>query len=178
LNNEYREGDVFILRAFILKNRKTLLGGALLALVIAMAGCNGSGESAVELPEVGPEVVTKQFYEFISESKLRGMTPAKEAFKLIDSETANLDIHRFLEIIKKYPPGFMVEVGKAEIKGAQAVVAISYKMPSSFGDTYTVEGKLPLNVDKVSHSWKIDFTGDSYGMKKKDFMTLESKKSK
>ncbi|MDQ6981684.1 MAG: hypothetical protein Q9M08_01575 [Mariprofundus sp.] len=143
-----------------------------------MAGCTGSNESVVELPEIGPETVTKQFYELISESKLRGMTPAKEAFKLIDKNSAHMNKQQFLQIIKKYPPGFMVEVGKVEIKGTQAVVAINYKMPSSFGDTYTVEGKLPLNVDKSSHTWKIDFTGDTYGMKKKDFMTLESKKSR
>jgi len=150
----------------------------LLALVFAMAACDGSGKSAVELPEIGPEAVTKQFYEFISESKLRGMTPAKEAYKLIDKDSAHKNIQEFLQIIKKYPPGFMVEVGKAEINGAQAVVAISYKMPSSFGGTYTVEGKLPLNVDQASHTWKIDFTGDTYGMQKSEFMALQPEKSK
>jgi len=167
-----KEGNVFILRY-----KKTLLGSALLALVVAMAGCNGSDKS-VELPEVGPEAVTRQFYEFISESKLRGMTPAKEAYKMIDKNAAHMNVYRFLEIVKKYPPGFMVEVGKAEIKGKQAVVAINYKMPSSFGGTYTVEGKLPLNVDEATHTWKIDFTGDTYGMKKEDFMALESEKSR
>jgi len=25
---------------------------------------------------------------------------------------------------------------------------------------------LPLNVDPVTHTWKIDFTGDSYGMQR------------
>jgi len=160
----------------ILKCKKMLLGGVLLALAIVMAGC--SSEDTAVLPETGPEVVAKQFYEFISESKLRGMTPAKEAFKLIDSEKANLEIHQFLQIIKRYPPGFMVDVGKAEIKGTQAVVAISFKMPSSFGGIYTVEGKLPLNVDKTTHTWKIDFTGDTYGMNKSEFMALKSKKPK
>jgi len=141
-----------------------------------LAGCDGSGNS-VELPEVGPAAVTKQFYEYISESKLRGMTPAKEAFKLIDSESAHMDIHRFLEVIKKYPQGFMVDVGKAEINGTQAVVSISYKMQSSFGGTYTVDGKLPLNVDQESHTWKVDFTGDTYGMKKAEFMALTPENS-
>jgi len=162
----------------MVKCKRKILSGALLAFVLAMAGCNGSGESAVELPEIGPEAVTKQFYEFISESKLRGMTPAKEAFKLIDKGSAHMNIQQFLQVIKKYPPGFMVDVGQAEIKGAQAVVDISYKMPSSFGDTYTVAGKLPLNVDEATHTWKIDFTGDTYGMQKTEFMSLKPEKSR
>ena len=71
----------------------------------------------------------------------------------------------------------MVDIGQAEINGAQAVVAISYKIPSSFGDVYTVKGALPLNVDQNTHTWKIDFTGDSYGMKKDEFMATKSESS-
>jgi len=59
-----------------------------------------------------------------------------------------------------------VDVGKAEIKGTQALVAISYKLPSSFGGEYTVQEVLPLNIDPATNTWKIDFTGDSYGMQK------------
>ena len=121
-----------------------------LLLVIAIVGCNGTGGTSA-LPEVGPEAVTKQFYDYISEAKLKGgASPAKEAFKLIDSKSAHLNVHQFLEIVKRYPPGFMVDVGDAEINGTQAVVAINYKMRSSFGDTYSVKGALALNVDLQS----------------------------
>ncbi|MFQ5581073.1 MAG: hypothetical protein ACE5F3_00415 [Mariprofundaceae bacterium] len=160
----------------ILKYKRELLSSVLLALAIAIAGCDGANGSSA-LPEVGPEAVTKQFYEYISESKLRGATPAKAAYKLIDGEASNINIHQFLEIIKRYPPGFVVDVGKAKISGTQAVVAISYKMRSSFGGAYTVEGELPLNVDQDTHTWKIDFTGDTYGMQKDEFMALEPENS-
>lgn len=95
-----------------------------------------------------------------------GTTTASEAYKLIDSETSNLNVNQFLEIIKNYPPEFKVNVGKAEVKGTQALVGISYKMPSSFGGEYTVEQVVPLNINPVTHTWKIDFTGDTYGMQK------------
>ena len=161
----------------ILKYKRELLGSLLLALTIAIAGCDGSGGSS-SLPEVGPEAVTKKFYDYISEAKLKGgASPAKEAFKLIDSDTANLNIHQFLEIVKRYPPGFMVDVGKAKINGTQAVVAINYKMRSSFGGTYTVKGALPLNVDQDTQTWRIDFTGDSYGMQKDEFMATKPENS-
>lgn len=146
-----------------------------LLFAFAIAGCDGMGGTSA-LPEIGPEAVTKQFYDYITEAKIKGgASPAKEAFKLIDSGSANLNIYQFLEIVKRYPPGFMVEIGKAEIDGTQAVVAIDYKMPSSFGDTYTVKGTLPLNVDQTTHTWKIDFTGDSYGMQKDELMATKSK---
>lgn len=119
------------------------------------------------LPEEGPEAVTKRFYELISASKTEGgTTPASEAFKMINSDASNLNVHQFLEIIKNYPPKFKVDVGKAEIKGAQALVAISYKLPSSFGGEFTVQEVLPLNIDPVTNTWKVDFTGDTYGMQK------------
>jgi len=41
-------------------------------------------------------------------------------------------------------------------------------MPSSFGGDYTVQEVLPLNIDPVTNTWKVDFTGDSYGMQKDD----------
>jgi len=135
-----------------------------LALAIAIAGC---GRFGTHTPEEGPEAVTKRFYELISASKVEGgTTPASEAFKLINSEAANLNIHQFLEIIKNYPPEFKVEVGKSEIKGSQALVAISYNVPSSFGGFFTVKQIQPLNFDPATNTWKIDFTGDTYGLQK------------
>lgn len=136
----------------------------LLILAIAMTGCGNNGNA---LPDDGPETVTKRFYELISAAKMEGgSTTASEAFKLVDTKISNLNVNQFLEIIKRYPEKFAVEVGKTEIKGTQALVSISYKMPSSFGGEYTVQEILPLNVDPVTNTWKIDFTGDTYGMQK------------
>lgn len=133
----------------------------LLVLSIAASGCGS------QKPEETPEAVTKRFYDLITASKIEGgSTPASEAYKLINSETANLNVSQFLEIVKNYPPNFKVEVGKAEVKGSQALVPISYKLPSSFGGEYTVNQVVPLNIDPTTHTWKIDFAGDTYGMQK------------
>jgi len=150
----------------ISRRNKELFSRTLIVLAIAIAGC-GRGTSA--LPEEGPEAVTKRFYELISAAKLEGgTTTASEAYKMVDTKVSNLNVNQFLEVIKRYPEKFAVDVGKAEIKGAQALVAISYKMPSSFGGEYTVQEILPLNIDPTTHSWKIDFTGDTYGMQKEE----------
>jgi hypothetical protein len=155
----------------ILNIKIAFIGSILFAISMMMAGCSNQTST---LPEKGPEVVAKQFYDYISEAKIKGgASPAKEAFKLINSEGANLNVHQFLEIIKSYPPGFMVEIGTVKINGTQAVVDITYKMPSSFGGSYDVKGAVPLNLDKASNSWIIDFTGDSYGMQKAEFMALK-----
>lgn len=151
--------------------KKALIGSMLMAVAMAMAACSDNAGSAGALPEVGPEVVAEKFYNYISEAKIRGgSSPAKEAFKLIDSEGANLNVHQFLEIIKSYPPGFMAEIGKVEMNGTQAIVAITYKMPSTFGGSYDVKGAIPLNLDKSSNSWKIDFVGDTYGLQKNELV--------
>jgi len=148
----------------ILKRKNEFYSRILLVLAIAIAGC-GRGTSA--LPEDGPETVTKRFYELISAAKLEGgTTTASEAFKMVDTKVSNLNVNQFLEVIKRYPEKFAVDIGKVEIKGTQALVAISYKMPSSFGGEYTVQEVLPLNIDPATNTWKIDFTGDTYGMQK------------
>ncbi|MDP1633103.1 MAG: hypothetical protein Q8L69_00295 [Gallionellaceae bacterium] len=150
----------------ILKCRKNFYGLILLTLAIAVTGCDRLGDSS-SLPEDGPEVVTKRFYELISAAKMEGgTTTASEAYKMVDIRISNLNLNQFLEIIKRYPEKFAVDVGKAEIKGTQALVHISYKLPSSFGGEYTVQEVLPLNVDPTTNTWKVDFTGDSYGMQK------------
>ena len=148
----------------ILKCKKEFYGRILLVLAIALTGCSGSGDTQ---PDEEPEAVTKRFYELISAAKMEGgTTTASEAYKMVDTRVSNLNVNQFLEIIKRYPEKFAVDVGKAEIKGAQALVPISYKMPSSFGGEYTVQEIIPLNVDPATNTWKIDFTGDSYGMQK------------
>lgn len=148
----------------ILKRKNEFYSRILLVLAIAIAGC---GHDTNALPEEGPETVTKRFYELISAAKLEGgTTTASEAFKMVDTKISNLNVNQFLEVIKRYPEKFVVDVGKVEIKGTQALVAISYKMPSSFGGEYTVHEVLPLNIDPATNTWKIDFTGDTYGMQK------------
>jgi len=154
--------------ALIIKRKEEFYSRILLVLAIAIAGC-GRLAGTSSLPEEGPEVVTKRFYELISAAKIEGgTTPASEAYKIVDTKASNLNLNQFLEIIKGYPPTFKADVGKTEIKGTQALVAISYKMPSSFGGEYTVQEMLPLNIDPVTNTWKIDFTGDTYGMQKDD----------
>lgn len=150
----------------------------LLILVIAMTGCDHSGDT-VALPEDGPEVVTKRFYELISSAKTEGgTTTASEAYKMVDVSISGLKVEQFLEIIKKYPEKFAVEVGTAEIKGSQALVPISYKLPSSFGGEFTVQELLPLNIDPKTNTWKIDFTGDTYGMQKEDAIAASKSETK
>lgn len=157
-NEQYKES------ALILKRNNKFYSRILLVLAIAIAGC---GRDTNALPEDGPETVTKRFYELISAAKMEGgSTTASEAFKLVDTKLSNLNVNQFLEVIKRYPEKFVVEVGKTEIKGTQALVSISYKLPSSFGGEYTVHETLPLNIDPVTNTWKVDFTGDTYGMQK------------
>ena len=145
------------------KYKNGLFGRILLVLAIALAGCD-LGDTQ---PDEGPETVAKRFYELISAAKMEGgSTTASEAYKLVDTRISNLNVNQFLEVIKRYPEKFVVDIGKTEIKGTQALVAISYKMPSSFGGEYTVQEVVPLNIDPATNTWKVDFTGDTYGMQK------------
>lgn len=147
---------------------RALIAHVLIVLFAGLAGCGGVGQ-----PEERPEAVTKRFYDLISASKVEGgTTPASEAYKLTTGQASNLNLNQFLEIIKNYPPGFQVKVGTAEIKGKHALVAISFKMPSSFGGGYEVKQELPLNLDPATNSWKIDFTGDTHGMQKDDAIAV------
>jgi len=148
----------------ILQHNKKFYSRALFICAIAIAGC---GRGTGSLPEDGPETVAKRFYELISAAKMEGgTTTASEAYKLVDTKTSNMNVNQFLEIIKRYPEKFVVDVGKAEIKGTQALVTISYKLPSSFGGEFAVQEVLPLNIDSATNTWKVDFTGDTYGMQK------------
>lgn len=143
-----------------------IFGIFIISAMAVTAGCGQTGVSSTA-PSEGPEVVLKRFYGYIEEAKLKGgASPAREAFKLIDAEHSQLIVEQFLEVVKKYPPGFHAEVDEAEINGGQATVAISYKMASSFGGSYTVNEVIPLILDKKTNSWKVDFTGETDGMDK------------
>ena len=95
-----------------LQRNKEFCSRILFFFAIAIAGCSRLGGNA--LPEDGPEAVTKRFYELISAAKMEGgATTASEAYKLVDTRTSNLHVNQFLEIIKRYPEKFAVNVGKA-----------------------------------------------------------------
>ncbi len=120
------------------------------------------------MPEEGPDVVATRFYEYISEAKLRGgAAPVREAYKLISADTSKINQSQFVEIIKQYPPGFRVELTSTEINRNKALVMIEYKLPSEFGE-YSVNGEVSLDLDSQTNSWKIDFTGENYGMGRND----------
>ncbi len=109
-----------------------------------------------------------RFYEYISEAKLRGgAAPAREAFKLISAETSQLNQSQFVEIIKLYPPGFRVELTGTEITDNKALVTMSYMLPSDFGE-YSIDGEVSLDLDPLTNSWKIDFTGENHGLARAD----------
>lgn len=135
--------------------------------MVLLAACSADSGS---LPDEGPNQVVERFYDYISEAKLMGGgAPVREAFKLISADTSRLNQAQFMEIIKMYPPGFQVELTGSEINGSQALVMIVYKLPSVFGE-HNVNGVVALNLDPSSNSWKIDFTGESYGSVRSDFV--------
>ncbi len=138
-----------------------------IVIILAMSAIVGCGQTEMSntAPSEGPAEVLKKFYGYIEEAKLKGgSSPAREAFKLIDAEHSQLIVEQFLEVIKKYPPDFQVAIGEAEINGEQAMVAISYKMASSFGGHYTVNELIPLILDKKTNAWMVDFTGETDDM--------------
>ena len=139
-------------------------------MVTLLAACS-SGTPNV--PEEGPDVVASRFYEYISEAKLRGgAAPAREAFKLINVDASKLNQSQFVEIIKRYPPGFRVELTGTEISSEKALVTIVYKLPSDFGE-YSVNGEVSLDLDLQTNSWKIDFTGENHGLGQADLVGTE-----
>lgn len=136
---------------------------AIIFLSIVLVGCEGVVGNKVALPTETPEAVVTQFYEFISEAGIRGGTiPIKEAYKMVSSKS-QMHEQRFVGIIRKYPPGFKVDVVGSQIlkEENQAVVTVEYKMASAFGSGYIVNTDVHLVVDKDSNTWKIDFTGES-----------------
>jgi hypothetical protein len=141
------------------------LSSSLVFLCVSLTGCGQPGPAST--PAEGPEVTVERFYAYISEAKLRGGgSPAREAFKLISSERSHLRVEQFLEVIKSYPPGFQADVGEVKINGTQAIVTISYQMPSMFNGGYTMTAAVPLTIDQNTSTWKVDFTGETYGMDK------------
>jgi hypothetical protein len=140
---------------------------SLFILVFSIAGCERQGVSVN--PEEGPGIVVKRFYELVSAAtKEGGSSSARVAYGLISSDRSRLRVEEFLEVVKKYPEGLAVDVGEAKVNGMQALVGISYKMPSMFNDSYTVHEVVPLTIDEDAAVWKIDFTGETYGMNKEE----------
>lgn len=130
--------------------------------IFTLSGCEQSTGSV--LPAQGADVVVEQFYEYISESKIKGgTTPLREAYKLISNDQSRLSQAKFIEIARKYPPGFRADITSTKINGTTAMVSIAFKMPSAFDSAYTVTTDVSLRLDKATNTWKIDFTGESDG---------------
>jgi len=145
-------------------NRARLTGIVLILAGVIISGCEQSTGNV--LPAQGADIVVERFYEYISEAKITGgATPLREAYKLISSKKSHLSQAKFVEIAGKYPSGFKADITRTEIKGTQAMVTIAYKMPSAFS-SYTVTTDIPLNLDKSTNTWKIDFTGEMDGQEK------------
>ncbi|MEO5363007.1 MAG: hypothetical protein H7838_05220 [Magnetococcus sp. DMHC-8] len=129
-------------------------------MVVVLAGCGGPGQS---LPAEDPSAVVKQFYGYIADASVQGGSlPLREAHKLVSTQS-RVDEARFVDIVKKYPPGFRVDIveTKVEKEAKRATVTIAYQMPSLFGNGYTVNDTLFLVVDAGTNTWKVDFTGES-----------------
>lgn len=147
---------------WIRHSRRGLTVAALFFAFFFMTGCEQSTGSVH--PVQPADVVVEQFYEYISEAKIKGgTTPLREAYKLISHDKSYLSQAKFMEIASKYPPGFRADITNTKINGTQAMVSIAYKMPSAFDGGYTVTTDVPLRLDKVTNTWKIDFTGESDG---------------
>jgi len=145
---------------------KTSMASIMLIFVaittLTLSGCEQSTGSVQ--PVQSAAVVVEQFYEYISEAKIKGgTTPLREAYKLISSDKSRINQAKFMEIASKYPPGFRAEIISTKINSTTAIVSIAYKMPSAFAGGYTVTTDVPLRLDKASNTWKIDFTGESDG---------------
>jgi len=137
------------------------LSGVVL-VTVAWGNFSGWGDSDKPLPEQSPEVVVEKFYEYISESKIRGGSLLiREAFKLTSGDQSRYGQAKFLEVINNYPAGFKATIVKTEIQDGRAEVAIEYDMASSFGGAYKVGAVVPLIVDEETNTWKIDFRGDT-----------------
>ena len=139
---------------------KSLIAGLLLfGAALLTVGWGGADRP---LPEQSPEAVVEKFYEYISESKIRGGTLLiREAFKLTSGGRSRYDQAKFLEIINRYPAGFKATIVKADIQGTHAEVVIEYELSSLFGGAYAVNAVVPLTVDEETNVWKVDFRGDT-----------------
>ena len=145
-------------------HRRVYLMGAVAAasLLLIAATVVGIYGQTGPLPEESAGSVVEKFYERISQAKIRGGTLLiRDAFKLVDAERSRLSEAKFVEVIQKYPSGFMVTVTGTQIVERHAEVTIEYELSSMFGDSFTVRNVIPLNVDEETNTWKIDFTGET-----------------
>jgi hypothetical protein len=143
---------------------KILFAGSLTVflLVGASFAAINFGQLENSPPEETAVSVVEQFYEYISEAKIRGGSLLiNEAYKLTNGAQSPTDRALFLGIINRYPPGFKVEILDSRVRGGHAIVTIEYQMPSSFGSIYTVRTDVHLNVDQETNTWKLDFRGDT-----------------
>ncbi len=146
---------------FLMKALFVSLFAALLIVGASVAAIN-FGNQEKPLPEQSAPSVVENFYEYISEARIRGGSLLiTEAYKLTSGDGSRTDRALFLGIINRYPPGFKAEIIESKVRGRHAIVTIEYQMPSSFGGIYTMRNPVHLNVDEDSNSWTIDFRGDT-----------------
>jgi len=143
---------------------KALFGGvfAVLLLVGVSFAAINLGTEEMPLPEETPVSVVENFYEYISEAKIRGGNLLiNEAYKLTSGAQTRTDRALFLGVVNRYPSGFKADIVDSTISGRHAVVTIDYRMPSNFGGVYNIRTQVHLNVDEESNTWKLDFRGDT-----------------
>jgi hypothetical protein len=118
---------------------------------------NESLSEGIVLPFEDPERVVKDFYSLVS---MGGLVSTREAYEYVDKGCA-IDEEKFGELIKEYPDGFTIKVLGSKMDALRVLVDIEFLMPSELGEPYTVTSTVPLLIDPLSNSWKIDFTGES-----------------
>ncbi|MBI5286185.1 MAG: hypothetical protein HY878_01170 [Deltaproteobacteria bacterium] len=127
------------------------------SFILLLAGCGLWGGTS--RPSEGPEDVVKRFYAYIHEG---GSTTLSEAYRLISTKRYKLPEERFKVIVASYPKDMKVDIIGSSIQKDRAIVTIEYRTASAFGGDYVGRNQVNLELDKASHSWKIDFTGETY----------------
>lgn len=105
-----------------------------------------------------PEEVVKKFYSYIAEG---GSSSISEAYKHISSKHVTLTEDKFKGIVLNYPKEMTVKIISSKVLKDRAVVTIEYKCTSAFGGDICVKTDINLDLDEISRSWKIDFTGEN-----------------
>ncbi len=132
-----------------------------LMVVVGFATINYSDKEMAQ-PTESAATVVENFYELISEAKIRGGTSLiSEAYKLTDGPQTQTAHAMFLEVVNRYPSGFRVDVVDSVVEGDHAIVTIEYRLPTSFGDVISISTPVHLNVEAETNTWKVDFRGDT-----------------
>lgn len=141
-------------------NKKKILVSASSLLIIVIIGFLAyqySGSVKIKTSET-PEEVVKKFYSYIAEG---GSSSISEAYKQVSSKHFTLTEDKFKGIVLNYPKDMTVKIIGSKVLKDRAVVSIEYKCTSTFGGDVCVKTDINLDLDEMSRSWKIDFTGEN-----------------